>query len=309
MVRLIPILDARALAQKNERLHTKIKADHEAAMARAEKAQRGLDKSYRSAFDHYLAPFAEQFARLRNVDLDDIPTLEAVPELQSIDVKLQKISAEAVRGLTALAGGGAAGAAAGGITFAAVGAFATASTGTAIGSLSGAAATSATLAWLGGGSLAAGGAGVAGGTMVLTGLVAAPVMVAGAGFLWWKGNRDLKKQQAVEQDLRRARAKLDADIARARLAIRQTTDTTKVIKRLTAAGHPRLQRLSSLLDHNTDYASFTDSDKALVAELAALATTIVAVMRCPILNTDGTVSELSPSTLTAADSLADRMAA
>ena len=43
----------------------------------------------------------------------------------------------------------------------------TASTGTAISTLSGAAATKATLAWLGGGTLAAGGLGVAGGAVVL----------------------------------------------------------------------------------------------------------------------------------------------
>ena len=43
----------------------------------------------------------------------------------------------------------------------------TASTGTAISTLSGAALTKATLAWLGGGALAAGGLGVAGGVVVL----------------------------------------------------------------------------------------------------------------------------------------------
>lgn len=45
--------------------------------------------------------------------------------------------------------------------------FGAASTGTAISSLSGAAATNATLAWLGGGSLAAGGGGMAAGSVVL----------------------------------------------------------------------------------------------------------------------------------------------
>lgn len=52
-------------------------------------------------------------------------------------------------------------------TTSAVMAFGAASTGTAISSLSGAAATNATLAWLGGGSLAAGGGGMAAGTAVL----------------------------------------------------------------------------------------------------------------------------------------------
>ena len=48
-----------------------------------------------------------------------------------------------------------------------VGALGTASTGTAISTLSGAAASNATLAWLGGGALAAGGGGIVVGTAVL----------------------------------------------------------------------------------------------------------------------------------------------
>ena len=60
-----------------------------------------------------------------------------------------------------------------------VSAFATASTGTAISSLSGAAATNATLAWLGGGSLAAGGGGMAAGTAVLGLVAAAPAFFIG----------------------------------------------------------------------------------------------------------------------------------
>ena len=51
-----------------------------------------------------------------------------------------------------------------------VGALAAASTGTAIAELSGVAATNATLAWLGGGSLAAGGGGMAAGATVLAGI-------------------------------------------------------------------------------------------------------------------------------------------
>lgn len=54
----------------------------------------------------------------------------------------------------------------------AVGALATASTGTAISGLSGVAASNATLAWLGGGSLAAGGGGMAAGAAALTTITA-----------------------------------------------------------------------------------------------------------------------------------------
>lgn len=51
-----------------------------------------------------------------------------------------------------------------------------ASTGTAISGLSGVAATNATLAWFGGGSLAAGGLGIAGGVATLAGIVVAPAL-------------------------------------------------------------------------------------------------------------------------------------
>lgn len=51
-----------------------------------------------------------------------------------------------------------------------------ASTGTAISGLSGIAATNATLAWFGGGSLATGGLGIAGGVATLAGIVVAPAL-------------------------------------------------------------------------------------------------------------------------------------
>ncbi|WP_246019938.1 hypothetical protein [Limnobaculum zhutongyuii] len=68
---------------------------------------------------------------------------------------------------------------------------ATATTGTAISSLSGVAATNATLAWLGGGSLAAGGYGMAGGMMVLGGIVAGPALAIFSHILGNKGEEAL----------------------------------------------------------------------------------------------------------------------
>lgn len=78
----------------------------------------------------------------------------------------------------ALAGmkGAGAGIASGSAAMFLVGNFAAASTGTAISTLSGAAATNATLAWLGGGSIAAGGGGIAAGTLALGGIIAIPAL-------------------------------------------------------------------------------------------------------------------------------------
>lgn len=79
-----------------------------------------------------------------------------------------------------------------------------ASTGTAIGSLSGAAATNATLAWLGGGSLAAGGMGVAGGTAVLGGAIAGPVIAVMGYSAAKKSEKALTKAFEKEAELQEA---------------------------------------------------------------------------------------------------------
>lgn len=61
-------------------------------------------------------------------------------------------------------------------SWALVGTLGSASTGAAISGLSGAAATNATVAWFGGGALAAGGAGISGGMAMLGGIVAVPLI-------------------------------------------------------------------------------------------------------------------------------------
>jgi uncharacterized protein YjiS (DUF1127 family) len=82
-------------------------------------------------------------------------------------------------------------------SWALVGSLGTASTGAAIGGLSGVAATNATLAWFGGGALAAGGAGMAGGVAVLSGIVALPLI----GFATWRTYKNAEKVIAATQKL------------------------------------------------------------------------------------------------------------
>ncbi len=81
-----------------------------------------------------------------------------------------------------------------------VSAIGTASTGTAIGTLSGVAATNATLAWFGGGALAAGGAGMSGGMLVLGGIVAAPIIYFAAKGAWTKAHAFKDQEVLVEQE-------------------------------------------------------------------------------------------------------------
>ena len=80
----------------------------------------------------------------------------------------------------------------------------TASTGTAIVGLTGVAATNATLAWFGGGALAAGGAGMAGGAMVLGGLFAAPLII----YSVWSSHSQASEIELKLKDIELAREEL-----------------------------------------------------------------------------------------------------
>jgi len=96
-------------------------------------------------------------------------------------------------GMAALTGAGASAGIPGAVT-----ALGAASTGTAISSLSGAAAQNATMAWLGGGSLAAGGGGVALGTAALGVVTVGPTLLIGGLTLNSQGEKAMTKAKQFE---------------------------------------------------------------------------------------------------------------
>lgn len=144
-------------------------------------------------------------------------------------------------------------------------ALATAGTGTAIASLSGAAAESATLAWLGGGTLAAGGGGVAAGSAVLTGVAAAPAVLVGGITLAIQGDKAKTKAKKYEADV-------TANVEEMRTHI-------ELLDRLCV----RVDEVRSVLDR----------DLELFQRTALLMAEVGRVLRTPLLGTDGDVSEES----------------
>ncbi len=122
---------------------------------------------------------AELLARLEKEGNKDLKL--SVPQ-HNIN-KIHNLAISATEYLSTVVAAGVSGAAAGFAVYSGVMAFAAASTGTPIAALSGAAAYNATMAAIGGGSLAAGGMGMAGGAMVLGTAVAAP-LIAIAGWAY-----------------------------------------------------------------------------------------------------------------------------
>ena len=133
-----------------------------------------------------------------SIDLSEIINqdnpIESFEDMQKFSLTAEEMLKQ---GLGSLAAGTLSGVAA----YGGVGALATASTGTAIGTLSGAAATNATLAWLGGGSIATGGLGIAGGTAVLGGVVLGPVLAVAGLFSESKSEENLAKAEAWAEDV------------------------------------------------------------------------------------------------------------
>jgi hypothetical protein len=146
--------------------------------------------------DKSVTRFVNSFEKLQNVELGDSPGLNELAKFrldkQSFD-GLKKMGDYAASVVGGAAGGALGGALAGFGAWSAAAAFGSASTGTAIAGLSGVAATNATLAFLGGGSLAAGGLGMAGGMAVLGGLVAGPALLIMGGIFGAAASAELDK--------------------------------------------------------------------------------------------------------------------
>lgn len=156
------------------------------ARSRTNAALVTLGEARTEAYRTTVTEFVELYELLSDVEDsgESTPDKAFQENLERSDLKLLKKDSEYVHGILK---GGSAGAL-GGATLAAgayglAGIVGTASTGTAIGTLSGAAATNATLAWLGGGTLSAGGMGVTGGMALLGGVVAVPAVLVGMFFV------------------------------------------------------------------------------------------------------------------------------
>lgn len=243
------------------------------------------------AFNGVIADFIVTFERLKNVDLMQSPELDKLNAgdfsnnaLAGLRQDYQALK-DAGLGLGAGMGGGAA------LAFGAYNGtmlLATAGTGTAISSLGGVAATNATLAWLGGGSLAAGGYGMAGGMMVLGGIVAGPALAIFGHILGNKGEEALNNSRSNLEQARTIRDQ--AELMAGKLqAIQQVTSLANstfsiVSAHLRHASHKLKEAIES---HGEDYRAFPDESKEFVFRSVKFAQLLKAMIDTAILDEDG----------------------
>lgn len=216
-----------------------------------------------SAFEE-LKRFLNTFEKIKNR-----PKMREVQQ-EGIDVpthsleKIERVQIQAVEVLGAAFAGAGAGALAGFATYGGIMTLGTASTGAAISGLSGVAATNATLAALGGGSLAAGGGGMALGAQVLGGAVAAPVVAVGGLLMNAKGNDSLEKAREVEREVDEALDQIGEIVSFLKRLTTYGSNVKVQIEKLLTVYDRYVSNLEYIVEGERDYNKYNMREKEIV---------------------------------------------
>jgi hypothetical protein len=255
ILKKIPIVNKYIKAKELSQKVLKEFTDKKESVNRAQQeAQDSLELLGRVKIDilrNTLHPFIEQISRIEDIKIIEQRQNTLESEKYKSVIGSDPIDTEKDKTLIATIAAGGAGATTAAVAYAAVGTFASASTGTAITALSGVAASNATLAFLGGGSLAAGGAGVAGGIAVLGGLVTVPLLAVGGYMFNKKVDRDLK--HAEEDEIKVKQYIEESDKAISELS--KIKNTAKSIHRVVVSLDkyliPNVALLSQIIDRSS----------------------------------------------------------
>lgn len=266
----------------------------------------------KSIFENEINKFIYLFRQIKNFKVTD-NTLDEY-EFQNNEISFEAFKKEVfnVTNLLGSMGGSAvAGAAAGFGAFGATGLLATASTGTAISTLSGAAATNATLAWLGGGSLAAGGFGVAGGTMVLGGLVAGPALAVAGWVLSAKAEEAKNEAYSNLEKARSIKAINDTVILKLKEIVKMSNAVRQTIQTLNNLAFKSLLielELFLIKKSDHDYNHFSKDEREFANKILNVAQTIKNLLVVPILTKDGEIDKKVQSVLKCGEELIGKLA-
>lgn len=244
-----------------------------------------------------LKKFLRIYSKIQNVSFVDNIELENFKPGKKDFNEFKQVSYETIdyiekAGISGIAGGSLLAMGAYGGVMSGAGGLAMASTGTAIGSLSGAAATNATLAWLGGGSLASGGLGMAGGMAVLGGLVVGPALAIGGFAL----SRQAEKELYAAKNNEDAALKYQAEIATVVLELNGIAEYAEQMINLLGELKKHLDKYLSKFEavidfEGYDFNKFNERQKKIVYINAVLAKTIKNILEVNLLTEDGKLSD------------------
>ena len=234
--------------------------------------------------------FVTVFSRIKDVDLKESICLEELKRLNIKEGMLGDMKDVALGAIDVL-GGGLAGVGAGALlgwgAYGGVMALGTASTGAAIGGLTGVAATNATLAWLGGGALAAGGGGMALGSMVLGGIIAGPALLVAGGIFGAKAKEKLNNAYSNLAEARKISEELKTAEIELNIIRKKATQFDRVLEKLVRQFEYTIKKMEDLTNREVDWKRYSDQEKRLVAMSVKYAQVVKGMIDMPLLTEDG----------------------
>lgn len=288
-----------------EKYHKWAKEEYDSATKKLKVARKNTNRNLEklgsqkiSIYEGSLGEFVDIFSKIKNINFSDsldIGTKINVDYSSVIQIKDSIVEIKDVLGggIASLGTGALAGIGA----YGGVGLLASASTGTAISTLSGVAATNATLAWLGGGAIAAGGGGIALGTAVLGGIIAAPILAVGSTIYAAKAETakneaysDYKKAKVASEEMKSATIVLDGILHR-------VNEFKNILAHMNDIFEKHIDALDNIVDSEDDYEKYSEGDKKLVFITASIAKTVKNICDAPIIDEEGNVTRKSKRVL------------
>lgn len=288
-------------SQEAEEVQEKAQTILDSAKRRMEKnktltsdAIKELGKEKLQAATIELKDFVENFSKIKNVNLTDCNILDEyknlkVPsegELKSIKTTVLKASDILGSGITGVG----AGVLLGWGTYGGVMALGSASTGAAIAGLSGAAATNATLAWLGGGAIAAGGGGMALGTAVLGGIIAGPALLVAGGIFNVKAKESLNNAYSNLAKAKEIKSDIEKGIDQLNY-IRFTANQVKsILSKIRKYSSLSNYEMKKIIRNKTDWELYSQNEKEIIAMVVKQAQLLKKIIDTPLLSKEGVLT-------------------
>lgn len=292
--------NAKEINKEAKALFDNAKDEAEKARIKSNLSLEKLGETKLKVLDQSVNRFVSVFEKIHNVKLKDSVGFDEIGKFrldkQSIHIMrdMGKMAKSVVSGLVGGTGAGAL------VAFGAYGAtmtFAAASTGTAIATLSGVAATNATLAFLGGGAIAAGGGGVALGSVVLGGVVAGPAIAILGIVMNASASKNLDNAYTNKAQAEKIAEELKVVTTICGGIAKRADMFSSLLGKLDTVFINFTEQIENIVaNSSTDYSKYTKKEQDIVAMTMSLAGAIKKVLDTPILTDDGKLTDESKTT-------------
>lgn len=301
--------DANETNEQAQRIYDGSARKLETTREKTQDSLRALGELKFNLYQNKLIPFVAAFKKIHNIDFqhdaieDELQLAVDHADMTDIENATLKMTDIVSGGIMSLGTGGLAGLAA----YGSVGLLASTAGGTAIGGLSGVAATNATLAWLGGGALSAGGLGMAGGAYVLGSIVAGPVLAVGGMMLASKAEEAKHNAYSNLSIARVAAEQMETANVAAQGVHTRIKEIHQVLGKLDDTFEPLLKGLQGLVTDaqqywtgEVDYTTLPKENQIGIMAAMMMAKTIKNVLETPILDEQGLITQASGAVIDAA---------